>query len=925
MKLKLLSAFFIAALTVSANSPRNKSMHPKRFNFEFITYNEKTVTSEVEKFHSLKSRKHPEFGVNPHNTQCRNCFEVIDKRQFDGRFFIEHKSDGTIFYVQKSATPLHYLDKRENWRTLDHHLRHHPQKPDVYMAPFQFFTTTIDLNTNTTSLQVGNLNFDFNHDVKLYFEEKGEAQLLGKPNLKNTSVGNDGALSKEAWPGIDIQQVFRMGEVKTNYVIKQPLNLPGREGFLVFEQKIHLPKGFRLMANRQMGIENLDGFWQGELIIRDSKNTGHIRFGEPRYYNLQATKLAIGSYDLRQEGNDYYVRLMVPQSFLTDNPSQYPIIIDPLVMGLDSLGMFMFAATALPPPPTQYTAQLPFTSVSIGSCDFLLNVTVPGESEITDTYIDLEYSIQNDPTCDVNWSGVGPACVFVDLTMEVIGPCFTTGQLACNPAFPPFVGTCTTDSFLVPWATPIYYPSFISCIPPQCPDYSLDFILKNREYRCNPPNSCGYKCAEGNFFQITIQARTLESILDQTFTDSNVVLTNLICPGDSVEMTNFPDWGVPPYSYLWSPGGQTDSMIIVQPMQTTNYSVTVSDVCGASVVNNYIIVVKAVEMPDAGPDTVVCEGEIVLIGGSPTNPTTSLTWWSSIPVNATNYMTSTTEENPSVQIPFGMIDTFAFVVHAVDSGCTVQDTMLIITVPFPNPTVIPPNPAPVCLDEFVTLTADAGYSEYLWSDGSTSQAIDVYAAGIYDVIVTDANGCTGTSNQVSVSFKPEPQILVQPDQYTILAGESVVLNLITDTSNLDSWSWSPATWLSCTDCLNPVSNPEEDIMYIATVVLDSCVKYDTAWVNIIHPVPYTIPNAFSPNGDGVNDVFRVIVVDEEVDILDFKVFNRWGEKVYDDPAGQWNGMFRGEKQPISTFTYMIKILTLEHGEVLESGNVTLVR
>ena len=69
----------------------------------------------------------------------------------------------------------------------------------------------------------------------------------------------------------------------------------------------------------------------------------------------------------------------------------------------------------------------------------------------------------------------------------------------------------------------------------------------------------------------------------------------------------------------------------------------------------------------------------------------------------------------------------------------------------------------------------------------------------------------------------------------------------------------------------------------------------------------------------------MIVVDEEVDILDFKVFNRWGEKVYDDPAGQWNGMFRGEKQPISTFTYMIKILTLEHGEVLESGNVTLVR
>ena len=713
--------------------------------------------------------------------------------------------------------------------------------------------------------------------------------------------------------------------MKTNYVVKGPLNLPETDGFLIFEEKIELPRGFRLMKNSQKGIENDAGFWQGELVIRNSKNVGHIKFGEPRFYNPRATKLEIGSYDLKEENGEYFVRLMVPRSFLSNDPSEYPLVIDPLVTGLDSMGMFMFLATTLPPPPTQYIAQMPFTTSSLGSCDFLLNVTVPGESEIVDVWIDLEYDIQNDPTCDINWTGTGPACVFADVTMEVVGPCMSTGQLICNPAVPPFVGTCTTDSFLVPWATPVNFPNFLNCIPPQCPDYSLDFTLKNRESRCNPGLICGFKCAEGNFFQITVHARTLESTVDQTFVQPNVATTNLICPQDSVELTNFPDWGVPPYTYLWSPGGMTDSIVIVRPLQTTNYTVTVFDFCGNTVTNSYVVVVKPVPALDAGPDIVVCENEIAQIGGTPTNPTGSQFWWSSVPPTAINYMTSTVQENPSVQIPLGMIDTFAYIANVIDSDCVARDTMLIITTPLPTVQVEPANPAPVCLDESVTLTADAGFAEYLWSSGATTQQIVVSQAGTFDVTVTDDQGCTAVSNSVSVTFKPEPQLLVDPDRYSILLGESVTLNMITDISILDDYYWSPDTWLSCTNCLNPVSTPDDDIMYIATVILDSCVKYDTAWVEIIHPVPYAIPNAFSPNGDGTNDVFQVIIQDEEVEIVEFKVFNRWGEKVYDDINGRWDGTWRGAEQPIGTFTYIIKINNLEQGEVLESGNVTLVR
>src|SRR5690606_763531 len=129
-------------------------------------------------------------------------------------------------------------------------------------------------------------------------------------------------------------------------------------------------------------------------------------------------------------------------------------------------------------------------------------------------------------------------------SMEVLGPCgLSTGQLSCNPATAPFVGTCTTDPLKVTGARAIPVPNFLNCITPQCPDYELTFMIQNRTFKCQ--DICDTMCAVGHGFAVTIEGRTIEE---------RVTISDLeVCAGEEVRVVSLPQYGVPPYTYVWSP------------------------------------------------------------------------------------------------------------------------------------------------------------------------------------------------------------------------------------------------------------------------------------------------------------------------------------------------------------------------------------
>jgi gliding motility-associated-like protein len=162
-----------------------------------------------------------------------------------------------------------------------------------------------------------------------------------------------------------------------------------------------------------------------------------------------------------------------------------------------------------------------------------------------------------------------------------------------------------------------------------------------------------------------------------------------------------------------------------------------------------------------------------------------------------------------------------------------------------------------------------------------------------------------------------------PDQ-SIKYGSSIQLNA----SGADYYFWMPNNGTLNDPNINaPIATPLDSTTYIV-IGTDSAGCRDTATIaiSIDYNADVFIPSAFTPNGDGKNDVFRIVNIKYQK-LLGFSVFNRWGQLVFytTNPDQGWDGTFNGIPQNIGTYDYMI-VLSLPDGtEKLYKGEVTLIR
>jgi len=149
------------------------------------------------------------------------------------------------------------------------------------------------------------------------------------------------------------------------------------------------------------------------------------------------------------------------------------------------------------------------------------------------------------------------------------------------------------------------------------------------------------------------------------------------------------------------------------------------------------------------------------------------------------------------------------------------------------------------------------------------------------------------------------------------------------TEGFMTYEWSPAAGLSCTDCYNPLATLTENTEFQVTVTDDDgCSTIITLIARVYprcNPERIEIPNAFTPDGDGVNDLFGVEFEGFEM-IASIKIFDRWGEKVYENSGENafWDGTIDGKPGTSDVYVYIIK-LTCEEGEGTRVGDVTLIR
>ena len=222
-----------------------------------------------------------------------------------------------------------------------------------------------------------------------------------------------------------------------------------------------------------------------------------------------------------------------------------------------------------------------------------------------------------------------------------------------------------------------------------------------------------------------------------------------------------------------------------------------------------------------------------------------------------------------------------------------------------------------------------GTSPYLASiDGGAFSETFVFenlAAGNHFAVLEDSRGCR-YEMEIALEEAEALSLNLGEDQ-EINFGDSIRIEAMTDALDIESILWSPPDYLNRTDSLVVIAAPPEEIVYSALLTTQAgCTASDDITLFVRREEKIFIPNAFTPNGDSVNDSFRVFFGDGITAIGSIKIFNRWGDLVFDQSGDvAWDGKFRGKAAQMGVYVYLVRVQLSDGTERSFSGDVTLLR
>jgi len=323
----------------------------------------------------------------------------------------------------------------------------------------------------------------------------------------------------------------------------------------------------------------------------------------------------------------------------------------------------------------------------------------------------------------------------------------------------------------------------------------------------------------------------------------------------------------------------------------------------------------------AGPDTVICVHDTAIL--SPSGGVSYI--WSSAAFLSCNDCT-----NPKI----APTDTSYYYVQGTDIfGCKNYDTIKVgLQV---KTTSFVDQPPAICQGESIHLHA-WGAQLYSWSPPQTldSPNIATPLASPMDtvnyVMIAKEGSCIPDTELVTLIVHQKPKVNAGNDQ-TIIGGQTAQLQ--GRGTYVASYLWSPGATLNCTECADPVSKPLYTTTYQLVGISEyGCKDTDSVTIKVLCDKSQVfIPNAFTPNGDGQNDVFfpRGVAISN---IKSFRIYNRWGELVFEklnininDESNAWDGTFRGIKQDPGVYMYMMDAICESGEEITWKGDVTIIR
>lgn len=340
----------------------------------------------------------------------------------------------------------------------------------------------------------------------------------------------------------------------------------------------------------------------------------------------------------------------------------------------------------------------------------------------------------------------------------------------------------------------------------------------------------------------------------------------------------------------------------------------------------YIIATTSVECTSE-PDTVVVQVgpalQAVISGNTEIcgNASTTLT------VNAGE---NTVLWNTGATTPSITVNTAGVYTVTLSNGiCEAKASVEVKATEGSVPTII--GDAFICADESTTLEVQEEFDTYSWNTGATTSSIQVNQAGEYTVTVTKGE-CTASSSYTVT----DAQITVTlPETLSVTSGESIELQatITGRTGEGDTYTWTPFEGLSCSDCAQTIATPTTSTEYVLTVVNGhGCQDSDTVLVNVLDEKVVYLPNAFSPNGDGKNDVLYIRSNIDDTKVKIFEIYNRWGQSVYkvenvqvNDPAAGWDGYYKEKLSGVDSYSYYFVVEFPDQTSAKEQGSFVIVR